>query len=227
MNLTKNDTVMIKTTSKDELIDTHDCGWRNVPKSSYTFVAGLKIVNKMNVTYIQAPNLSTGLWSITLIYASNSTMLNILDWTYIWQYCALFLFQILQSRSWGTTHPGPEHPSLRLEPWPFCIRSCHSLAASSYDSQPTQSLPALEKIQQISNCLIVCVEELTLSIEIVEKRYDRSNIGAHDIRGAPDRAQHQTLSKRIDSSTDVFFYEDVASAPSMWMTAQETANYSA
>lgn len=57
-------------------------------------------------------------------------MLNILDWTYIWQYCALFLFQILQSRSWGTTHPGPEHPSLRLEPWPFCIRSCHSLAAS-------------------------------------------------------------------------------------------------
>ena len=52
MNLTKNDTVMTKDASEDELIEKDDCGWRNAPQSPYTFVTGLKIANKMNVTYI-------------------------------------------------------------------------------------------------------------------------------------------------------------------------------
>ena len=46
----------------------------------------------------------------------------------------------------------------------------------------------LEKMQQISYRLILCVEKLTLSVEIVEMRYDRSDIGAHYTIDAQDRA---------------------------------------
>ena len=44
-----------------------------------------------------------------------------------------------------------------------------------------------KKMQQISYRLILCVEKLTLSVEIVEMRYDRSDISAHYIIDAQDR----------------------------------------